>query len=398
MKKVKSLILWMLVLLCVCSGYSVAEENGAVFTPSYGSPYADTGSRGDYWTLPMDITDEEAVWDMLISPVTVVDNGKKNAETEQIYLYGEPDENSMPVGVVTCLSQAVRVIENAGNGWTLVECYSSSFAGTSVPAWNVLVQGYVRTSWLKTVKPDQTWGIVIDKLTQRLYIFMEGKLYSTLVVSTGKVVWNGEKYQPYNETRSGEFLLKSKVGGFKSDNMFCDKAIRFNKGDLLHEVPSVTYRDGSKDYSTCEAKLGTKASHGCIRVQRKRTPEGVNMSWIWNKVSGNKSNVKLVIWEDWQGRQIAYPSDDLTLYYNPKGGSYYHSEETCYSATNITLTPFNYGELENAPFNKLKYCPFCAPAMRKAAIDEINEQYLPGGDHNPLLTELRQEYFDRTAQ
>lgn len=67
--------------------------------------------------------------------------------------------------------------------------------------------------------------MVIDKLTQTLYLFKEGHLYSTLLVSTGLA----NERQPYNETRSGEFLIVSRVGDFNSDNMICAKALRFNE-------------------------------------------------------------------------------------------------------------------------------------------------------------------------
>ena len=186
--------------------------------------------------------------------------------------------------------------------------------------------------------------------------------------------------------------MTSAVGGFKSDNMYCPRAIRFNDGDLLHEVPYVERADGSKIYSATEPYLGQKASHGCVRVQRNRTPEGVNMQWLWDN---RKKNTKLVIWEDWQGRQITVPEDDFLLYYNPNGGTYYHSQETCYSAkSGMTFTPFTYGELENGDFAKLKRCPYCAPALREAQILEINEAYAPGGDHDPVLTAAREKYLN----
>ena len=51
--------------------------------------------------------------------------------------------------------------------------------------WNTLVTGYVETKLLKEIRPNQEMGLVVDKLTQRLYVFLEGKLYSTLLVSTG---------------------------------------------------------------------------------------------------------------------------------------------------------------------------------------------------------------------
>ena len=363
------------------------------FTPSYGSAYGPEAGGGLYWTTPMDITDEQAVWNMLMAPMTVVDIGKKSGEKVQTYIYREPDDTSKKIGVVTCESQGVRVLETLDNGWSLIECYSSSFHATKVEAWNLLVTGYIPSSYLKQVQPSDAFGIVIDKLTQRVYIFQDGHLLTTLLCSTGLTMWTGSKYQPYNETRSGEFLMMSRVGTLVSDALLCDMAIRFNSGDMIHEVPHVNNADGTKNYIRAEGKLGTKASHGCIRVQKNKTPEGINMAWIWNNVRGN-SHVKLVIWEDWQGRQIPVPDANSVLYYNPKKGAYYHRAEKCYSAKNITFIPFLYSQLDEDGFSKLKFCPYCVPLLRVAEIEEINKAYAPGGDHDELLTSLRQGYYD----
>ena len=244
------------------------------FSALYSSPQAGRDLTLNGWTVPMDITDEEAVWQALTAPITVVDDGKSSDQRRQMVVRAEPSGDSKGVGMVTMISQGVHVLER-GDEWSLIECYSSSFHNSAVLNWNALIQGYVPTRTLKEIMPNQKMGIVIDKLTQRLYIFRNGGLYSTLLVSTGLV----NSRQPYNETRSGEYLLVSKVGGFSSDNFYCPLAIRFNAGDMLHEVP---YIQRSKDYSMTEPKLGSKASHGCIRVQRKANPEGVNMQWIWS--------------------------------------------------------------------------------------------------------------------
>jgi len=358
--------------------FTAAESTA--FTPAHGSPWEGRDDSLNYWTLPMDITDEDRVWQVLMAPVTVLDNGKKNAERIQVILRKEPGEESEGVGVITCLTQGVHVLER-GEEWSLVECYSSSFHDSPVLNWNALVQGYVPTAYLKEVVPNQEMGLMVDKLTQRLYVFTEGKLFSTLMISTGLT----NSRQPYNETRSGEFLLVSKVGEFSSDNLRCALAIRFNDGDLLHEVPYVAGSSG-RNYAGTEAKLGTKASHGCIRVQRQRTPEGVNMAWIWNHY---KKNTKILIWEDWQGRQIPFPSNDTPLYYNPKGGQYYHLKERCSSAKNRVFEPFTYGQLMDEPFAKLKTCEYCAAPLRPEMIEAINETYAPGGDHDPIMTEAR---------
>ena len=373
-------------------------EGAGVFTPSWGSAYPVTPGPGSYWTLPMDITDEAAVWDMLMQPVTVVDTGKKSSERTQTYLYAEPDDKSKRIGVVTCESQGVRVIEELDNGWTLVECYSSSFHDTKVKAWNLLVSGYIPTKYLKTVNPNPDFGIVIDKLTQRLYIFQDGRLLTTLLCSTGIVQWNGKKYQPYNETRSGEFLFMSKVGVLKSDRMFCDMAIRFNSGDMIHEVPHVLNADKTKNYKATEPKLGTKCSHGCIRVQRYKTPEGVNMGWIYSRVKSG-SRVKIVIWEDWQGRSIPMPDPDTVLYYNANGkGEYYHRTEKCNCAPSVTFSPFTYSRIDEEPFRRLSACPWCVPVRRPSDIGEINAAYAEGLDHDELLTRLRGEYYEYLEQ
>lgn len=357
-----------------------------VYTPSALSPFPLTEKdEGTYWGTPMDITDTEAIWTMLNAPITVYDADYRG----QKRVYAQPDTSSRVVAVVTGGSQGVRVLETLDNGWSLIELYSSTFHDNSIQAWNMLVQGYVKTSDLKTKTVDKPYHIVVDKLTQRLYLFGEGELKATLLVSTGLA----NAKQPYNETRSGEFLYCSPTGGFKSDNMVCPMAMKFNDGDLLHEVPYVQ-RSGSSTriYSSTEPMLGQRASHGCIRVQRKENPDGYNMEWIWD----NRSKIgRIVVWEDWQGRQIPYPDEDTLLYYNADGGTYYHSQDHCASAKDhVTFTAFTYAELDTGAFAKLEYCPYCAPALRKAEIDAINEAHAAGGDHDPILTQARQKYLN----
>lgn len=340
-------VLAVMLLLCVLPVWGMGEENA--FTPSRK---ASCEHENCFWTLEMDITDEESVWNMLMQPITVL-NGKQK---EQILLRKEPDRKAEAVGEVTCASQSVHVLETLENGWSLVECYSSSFHDSRTEQWNQLVQGYVETKQLKTVKPHPDMGLVVDKLTQRLYVFVDGKLFSTLKVSTGLP----NERQPYNETRSGEFLLVSAVGDFKSDNMTCEKGIRFNHGDLIHTVPYV----GGKNYAPFEEVLGERASHGCIRVQRKRTPEGVNMTWLWNRY---KRNTKMVIWEDWAGRTSPETPMDTPVFYNANGGKDYHSQETCYGVRDEyePMTAITYQDLFGPEFGHLKACAYCVPPEKE---------------------------------
>ena len=353
-------------------------ENG--FTPAHTSPRRGEDPTLNYWTLPMDITDEEAVWKVLTAPITVLDNGKKNAEKMQVIIRSQPSEDSDGIGMATCISQGVHVLER-GEEWSLIECYSSSFHDSAILNWNTLVQGYVPTAYLKDVKPNQEIGLVVDKLTQRLYVFRNGKLFSTLLVSTG--VANAK--QPYNETRSGEFLLVSKVGEFASDNLRCAMALRFNDGDLLHEVPYIA-TDYGKDYSVNEPKLGTKASHGCIRVQRQASPEGVNQKWLWYNY---KRNTKILIWEDWQGRQLPVPDSKTALYCVKKRSGNYHTTTRCGGLRGKKTEELTYGQLDDEEYRKLKPCPLCAAPSRIETIHAINETYAEGGDHDPVMTEAR---------
>ena len=325
-----------------------------------------TDGKG-YWQTPMDITNTAAVWDMLMSPITVV---KGNQKSQQV-LYSQPDSNSEPVGDVTRDSQGLHVLETRDDGWSLVETYSSSFHDSKIKAWNQLVQGYIRTDMLETITPTGKYALLIDKLDQRMYIFEDGNLYDVLVISTGLP----NERQPYNETRSGEFLLVSPVGGFETEGLHAAMGLRFNWGDILHEVPH-SLRNGTKSYERYEAVLGERASHGCIRVQRKRTPKGTNMTWVWNTLK-RRMNTKLVIWEDLPGRQLPYVNQSTPIFYNEKGGQNYHSAAECYGVRErfLPLSQFTYGELENPPYDKLTACPYCVPPRRVKEIDAINQAH-----------------------
>ena len=324
-----------------------------------------------FWKLEMGHMDEEAIWKVLTQPVTVL-TGKQR---EQVRVLARPDADCKDyVGVVTCASQAVHVLER-GDTWTLIEAYSSSEEGSAVKVFAEQFQGYVRTDRLKEEEVDQTYGIVIDKLQQRLYVFKEGKLFTTMLCSTG---FAKNKEHLFHETPAGEFLMVSWVGGFQAETLWCAYGIRINSGILVHEVPSreETDRHGVTftSYARCERYLGEKASHGCIRVQRQLTPEGVNAKWLWDNLH-RKPYTKVIIWDDLD-RELTYPSDELLLYYNPKGGTNYHSQPTCSLVKDKyePMTSFTYGELDEKPYSKLTPCPGCAPQGRREKIDELNEK------------------------
>ena len=344
-------------LLCLLPAMALAE----VYTPGNGL----CDKPDCFWETPMSLRDPEAVWAMLTAPMTIV----KGDSRTQAYLLAQPEKGAARVAEVTCATQGVHVLEHLDNGWSRVECYSSSFSGSPVKAWNQLTEGYIQTDKLEVIAVKQTYGLVVDKLDQRLYIYEKGELLDVLAVSTGFVTSGA----PFNETRSGEFILNSRTGTFMSGNMTCDMGIRFNDGDLIHEVPHLLEDSGYKNYWYCERFLGEKASHGCIRVQRLATPKGINMKWLWEHLRG-EMGTRIIIWEDWPGRTIDYPDDSTPVYYNPRGGQKYHSAETCAGVKNeyLPLTAFTYGELDTEPYAGLTACEYCVPPRRFEELLEIN--------------------------
>ena len=336
-----------------------------------------------FWNMKMGWMDEKEIWEVLMQPVTVLDGNQR----KQHNVRARPEENCTDyVGCVTYASQGVHVLER-GEEWSLIEAYSSSVEGSPVKVYATLFQGYVKTELLKEVPVDTTYGLVIDKQQQRLYVFQQGKLLTTMLCSTG--FYNPKKKNPWNETPAGEFLLISWTGDFplKDDDgnttMICKRAMRINDGILIHEVPMIPRTDSAGNvtwsYTRCERYLGEKASHGCIRVQQRKTPEGINEEWLWKNLSDGTKNgknfTKVIIWDD-AGRYIGYPDDGLILYYNAKRDKgYYHSSDRCerIKGSSKTIT-FTYGELEEATYKKLAPCPNCAPQLRKSEIDTLNQK------------------------
>ena len=380
-KKVRRTIAALLLVIILFSAASAPAENFVLgvlpepsnITPAYRSGEIPAEHHEDcYWCTPMSLEDEEAVWSMLTAPITVADIDMN----KQTIIYAKPDEKSEGVAMLTGQSQGVHVLENLENGWSKVETYSTSFHDSKVKNWNAFTTGYILTSKLKTVEVNQNYGIVIDKLTQRLYFYKDGHLETSLAVSTGEY----NKRQPYNESRSGEYLIiYTKTGALIDGNMHCDYALKFNADDYLHEVPYIQ-SGGVKNYRSFELKLGKRASHGCLRVQRNKNADGYNMRELAAliKKRQDKNCVKLIIWEDYQGRQVKIPADDTPLYYNPKGGSYYHAVPDCASVARRykPMTAFTFGELEEGKFAKLKLCPFCQPTPRRAFLEEINTVHM----------------------
>ncbi len=241
--------------------------------------------------------DEDAIRKLLIKPMTVLEGDIQ----EQVRVFARPDRTCTDyTGVVTCASQGLHVLAQ-GEEWTLIEAYSSADEQADVKVYARHFEGWVRTNRLREVEVDRTYGLVIDKLLQRMYVFRDGKLFSTLMVSTGIPAEDVSSL----ETPAGEFLIVSWEGMFWAGNNCCNAGMRINRSIFIHEVPGTLRTDASGerylDYASNERHLGEKASHGCIRVQRNPSPEGIDAKWLFNNLH-RRPSTKVIILDDFGWR------------------------------------------------------------------------------------------------
>ena len=285
-------------------------------------------TAGSFWEMNPDDYDltnpehQQAIWDLMMQPITVLEGD----QTENIYITNEPGISPRPykencAGELHGQSQGVNVLGEEGE-YALIEAYTNDGTKTENSHMESIaaskVQGYVKKSRLITKTPSDKYALLVDKLRQKLYVFESGRIISSLDVSTGL----NTKNQPYNETPAGEFLVVSWTGDFPAGSHTIGRfALRINGGTLLHEVLHDVGADGkTKIYDHYEPQLGYKASHGCVRIPRRKNAEGINMQWLWDNL---EKNTKVFIWED-KGRRMYDPElpDPATpLYRNPNGGS-----------------------------------------------------------------------------
>ncbi len=359
-----------------------ADESGVpVAMDENGIPVA-TG----FWDMNPDAYDltnpqhQKAIWDLMMQPITVLDVD----QTEHVYPTNQPGISRTPyaencAGELHGQSQGVHVLEEDtdGDGYVLIEAYSNDGTKTdnsymeSIDAQKI--RGYVKKSLLFEVTPSDKYALLVDKLRQKLYIFEAGAIIGTLNVSTGL----NNKNQPYNETPAGEFITVSRVGDFKSGSRTIGRyAIRINGGTLLHEVLHDVAADGkTRIYDSYEPQLGKKASHGCIRIQRRKNAQGHNMAWLWDNL---ETKTRVFIWDD-KDRKVFEPEppDGATpLYRNPDGGSNYHLNANCSGVKDkfLPLTgDFTYGDLMQDAFKRLTPCVYCGAPARP---ETLYERYL----------------------
>lgn len=263
------------------------------------APSPSAAFDGTYWTLPHGSTDDAAIWEAMMQPITVYDGGLD--QRAHVYLMENPDGTGAKLAQIHAQSQGIQVIGEVNEyGYVLAQAYSNYddeyYPETDAELSDAftLKTGYIKASGLKQIQVQQDYALLIDKRAQRMYIYINGKRVTELLVSTG-LIQDGKTYR---ETPAGEYITVSRVGPFSTHKyMQSQMAIRINGGILIHEVPYEPLADGSRRYTNFEALLGQKASAGCIRVQRLLNEDGYNHKWIWDNFKAGKF-YRVFVWDD----------------------------------------------------------------------------------------------------
>ena len=264
--------------LTYTAGASVMGDEGLLI----GVGVSDTAVQEDagYWSLTADATDEQ-IWAAITRKLVGVDVG----ESESAYIYDSVADSRKRLGTVSGISQGLNVITERPDGWALVEAFRNEDGA--------FVRGYIRANKLRTAEPNTTYGLVIDKAQQMLYVYKEGTRVGSCRISTGLAT---SKYL-HRETPAGEYITVTRRGTTEYyGNGYSKYTIRINGSYHLCEIPS-TKKNGT-NFSLLETSLGQKATRGNICIAREASTDGgINAEWIWNMTDANK-RVKVLIFDD----------------------------------------------------------------------------------------------------
>ena len=257
--------------------YTMGDEGLQV---GVGVTDAATQTAAGYWTLTAESTDAE-IWAALTRTMHAVNID----EQESAYIYDRTEEGRKKLGTVTGFSQGLNVITQRDDGWSLVEAFRNEDGA--------FVRGYIRSNKLRTVEPDQNYGVVIDKESQTLIVYKDGQRVGSVSVCTGLPT---TKY-PHRETPAGEFVTATRRGTLEYyGNGYSKYTIRINGSYYLSEIP--TTKKGGTNFSILEGVLGQKATRGNICIAHDASTDGsINAEWIWNMTDGRK-RVKVLIFDD----------------------------------------------------------------------------------------------------
>ena len=227
-------------------------------------PEADVTVTGSL--MPEDFSDDAAVWAALTSPVVIGDG----VEGGSLLIMPEKGAHTGSIGTVDGRTSGLAVLELTDDGWAKVGVWRKEDGRYT--------EGWVKTERLHVIRPNDLYGAVVDKKAQTMTIYEDGEQIGTFPVSTGYTT--AESRQA--DTHSGVYLMGTRMEAFsQSGHIYC-YPVRIDGKNLIHSTGYVL-ADGLRDYDEELAVLGTKASHGCIRMDPRTTAEngGINAWWVW---------------------------------------------------------------------------------------------------------------------
>lgn len=224
--------------------------------------------------------DEAAVWQALTAPITVI----RGRQLVRDKILAEPKANAQVLGLVSNGTAGVKVLELVGD-------YAK------VGAWRLqdgaYMEGYILQSRLYTYLPNQHWGLVLDKASQRITVYRDGKAIGSTRTSTGLMLAKA----PHQESRAGAFTLGQRLPHFDNLGYRYKYAIRVDGRNLMHQLGHpITSR---MNFDVEDAVMGQKASHGCLRMDRFPGEGDVNAFWLWTNIP---SDTKMLVLDDREQR------------------------------------------------------------------------------------------------
>lgn len=216
--------------------------------------------------IPEDLSDDQAVWNALTAPVAV----GSGTEAGVLLIMPEKGARTGNIGLVTTRTAGVAVLEITDDGWVRIGAWRQPD--------NLYTEGWVRADRLQMIRPNDRYGAVVDKKTQTMTVYEDGKKIGTVMISTGYE----DKVNRKAFTRCGVYLMGARMRAFSQAGHTYNYPVRIDSGNLIHSS-GFALVNRARDYDDEIVALGTKASHGCIRVDPRVTEEngGINAWWVW---------------------------------------------------------------------------------------------------------------------
>ena len=231
-----------------------------------------------------DMTDAQ-IWELMMQPSVVVNIDFFKHQD----VYEKQDTGSRSLGTLHGQTQGLKVIRIDG-AWAFVGAWNHETGG--------YIEGWVPCDKLKTEKPSEEYGLLVDKQNQTMTVYHEGKVIDTVFVSTGRAEYGSLD----QETAAGCFLTGYHRVNFSMNGKKYDYVIQYDGGNLLHQTP-YDWGKSKKDFTLGRGYLGAKASHACIRIQPEPGVGGVNAYWLFTHLP---YHTRVIILDDPDEREYEY--------------------------------------------------------------------------------------------